>query len=154
MIGKTLAHKCKGYIRLGNNLITIQGNGIVRTISINKKLGVETRRPQVLVCYDVVERLINEKEDLIFKTRPKLFSINTIIISTEKISLLNVKVSKIRINEDSALKQIRTKVVPLTTKPKNFYFKSKISLEDKVYPFIYYHHNQVNIEMDETLAKI
>jgi hypothetical protein len=27
-----------------NNVITIQGNGIVRTISINKKLGRETRK--------------------------------------------------------------------------------------------------------------
>jgi hypothetical protein len=51
-------------------------------------LGVETRRPQVLVCYDVVEGLIDEEEDLIFKTGPKLFSINTIIISDEAISLL------------------------------------------------------------------
>ncbi len=35
----------------GNNVITIQGNGTTKTISIKKKLGVDTRRPQVLVCY-------------------------------------------------------------------------------------------------------
>jgi hypothetical protein len=29
----------------GNNVITIQGNGIIKTISFNKKIGVETRRP-------------------------------------------------------------------------------------------------------------
>jgi hypothetical protein len=48
-------------------------------------------------------------------------------------------VSKIRISEDSNLEQgtsnkIVIKVVPSTTKPKSFYFRSKISLEDKVYP--------------------
>jgi hypothetical protein len=42
-------------------------------------------------------------------------------------------------SEDSNLEQgtsgqIATKVVPSITKPKNFYFISKISLEDKVYP--------------------
>jgi hypothetical protein len=30
--------------------LPIQDNGIVKTISVNKKLGVETRWPQVLVC--------------------------------------------------------------------------------------------------------
>ncbi len=98
---------------------------------------VETRKPQVLVRYDVVEGLIDEEEDLIFKTRPKLFSISTIIISNEKISFLNFRVSKIKISEDSDLEQgtsdqIATKVVTSTTKPKDFYFMSKISLEDKV----------------------
>jgi hypothetical protein len=29
----------------GNNVIIVQGNGIVRTISVNKKLGAKTKRP-------------------------------------------------------------------------------------------------------------
>jgi hypothetical protein len=29
----------------GNNVITIQGNGTIRIISVNKKLRVETKRP-------------------------------------------------------------------------------------------------------------
>jgi hypothetical protein len=48
--------------------ITIQGNGTIRTILVNKKLGVETKRPQVLVCHDLIEGLINEEEDFIFET--------------------------------------------------------------------------------------
>jgi hypothetical protein len=48
-------------------------------------LGIETKQPQVLVCYDLLERLTNEKEDLIFETKPELFSIGTIIISNETI---------------------------------------------------------------------
>jgi hypothetical protein len=41
----------------GNNVITIQGNGIIRTILVNKKLGAKTKRPQVLIVedYDVDE---------------------------------------------------------------------------------------------------
>jgi hypothetical protein len=38
----------------GNNVITVQGNGTVKIISNNRKLGAETRRPQVLVCYDLM----------------------------------------------------------------------------------------------------
>ncbi len=52
----------------GNNVITIQGNGIVKTILVNRKLGIETRRPQVLVYYDLMKGLTNEKEDMVFET--------------------------------------------------------------------------------------
>ncbi len=53
----------------------------LKQLSVNKKLGEETRKPQVFVCYDSMEGLINEEEDLIFETKPKLFTIGTIIIS-------------------------------------------------------------------------
>ncbi len=36
----------------GTNTITIQGIHIVRTIHVTKKLGVQTKRPKVLICYD------------------------------------------------------------------------------------------------------
>ncbi len=63
-------------------------------------MGVETRRPQVFVCYDLLEGLTNEEEDLIFKIKLKLFSIGTIIISKEKISSLSIGILNIRINEE------------------------------------------------------
>jgi 1-aminocyclopropane-1-carboxylate deaminase/D-cysteine desulfhydrase-like pyridoxal-dependent ACC family enzyme len=62
----------------GNNVITIQGNGIVKTILVNKKLGTKTRLPQIFVCYDLLERLTYDEEDMIFDIEPKLFSIGTI----------------------------------------------------------------------------
>jgi hypothetical protein len=71
----------------------------VKTISINKKLGVKTRRLQVLICYDLLEGLTYEEEDLIFEIEPKLFSIGIIIISNDTISLLSIGLSKIIINE-------------------------------------------------------
>ncbi len=41
-----------------------------------------------------------------------------------------------------------------TTKTIEFNVRLEISLEDKVYLETYYHHNQADIEVDETLAKI
>jgi len=43
-----------------------------------------------------MEGLIDEEKDLIFEIEPKLFSIGTIILSKEMISLLNVGVLKIK----------------------------------------------------------
>jgi hypothetical protein len=84
----------------GNNVISVQGNGTIRTISVNKKLGTETRRPQVLVCHKLMEGLIDEEEDLIFETKLELFSIGTIALLEETISLLCVRVSKIKSTEE------------------------------------------------------
>jgi hypothetical protein len=53
----------------GTNIVTIQGIGIIKTIHITKKLGVQTKRPKVLVCYDFHYRIFNEKEDVMFATK-------------------------------------------------------------------------------------
>jgi hypothetical protein len=36
----------------GNNIITIQGNGTIITITVTKHLGAEMRKPLMLLCYD------------------------------------------------------------------------------------------------------
>jgi hypothetical protein len=36
----------------GNNIVTIQGNGMVRTIVMTKHLGVEVKQLNVLLCYN------------------------------------------------------------------------------------------------------
>jgi hypothetical protein len=78
----------------GNNVIIVQSDGIVRIISINKKLRAKTRRPQVLVYYDLLEGIIYEEEDLNFETKPKLFLISTITILNEIVLLLEFQKSK------------------------------------------------------------
>ncbi len=88
-----------------------------------------------------------------------MFSIGIIIISKEIVSLLNIGVLEIKINEKSepqqgTLYQGPIEVVPSTTKTIWFNVRLEISMENKVYTKAYYHHSQVNIEMDETLAKI
>jgi hypothetical protein len=110
----------------GNNVIIIQGNGIIKTILVNEKLGIETKRPQVFVCYDLMERLTNEEEDLIFERKPSLFSIGTITLLEEIISLLNVGVSEIKSTEKSNLEQgtldqIDAEVVPSIVKSKDLF---------------------------------
>jgi hypothetical protein len=134
----------------GNNVITVQGNGTVRTILINKKLGVETKRPQVLVCYDFMEGLIDEEENMIFEIELELFSIGTITISDEIVSLLSVESKlKQRISNKKAIELMAS-----IRKTIEFNVRQEISLEDKVYKETYYHHSQVDIEMDETPIKI
>jgi hypothetical protein len=49
-----------------NNVIIVQGNGTIKTILVNRKLGARTRRPRILVYYDLKEGSIDEEEDLIF----------------------------------------------------------------------------------------
>ncbi len=34
----------------GSNIVTIQGNGTIKTITISKHLGSEVRKPKVLLC--------------------------------------------------------------------------------------------------------
>ncbi len=59
----------------GSNTITIQGNGIVKIITITKHLRSELRKQEVLFYYDYQNDITNEEEDIIFVTKPKLFSI-------------------------------------------------------------------------------
>jgi len=50
------------------NTITIQGIGTIRTILVIKKLGVQTKRPKVPVCYDFHFGLLNDKKDVMCTT--------------------------------------------------------------------------------------
>ncbi len=63
-------------------------------------MGVETKKPRVFVCYDLMEGLTDEEEDLIFKIELELFSIGTIIILEGNFSLLSIGMLKIKINEE------------------------------------------------------
>jgi hypothetical protein len=157
LLGKVWLRNAKVTHDWGNNVITIQGNGIVRTILVNRKLGIKTKRPQVLVCYDLLQRLTYE-EDLIFETKPKLLSIGTITFLQEMVSPLNVRISKIKSTKESnskqrMLNQIVIEVVPSTVKSKDICVKPKVSLEDKVYFETYYHHSQDDIQVDEIPLK-
>jgi hypothetical protein len=62
----------------GSNITTIQGNGTVRIIIVTKQLGGEVRRPYMLLCYNYHDGIRDEEEDIIFVTKPELFSLGTI----------------------------------------------------------------------------
>ncbi len=68
LLGKPWLKDAKVTHDWGNNVIIVQGNGIVKIILVNKKLGAKTKRPQVLIYYDMMEGLTYEEEDLIFET--------------------------------------------------------------------------------------
>jgi hypothetical protein len=55
----------------GNNLISIDGNGTIRTIAITKHLDSNTKRLQVLLCYDFVNIITNEEEKCVVGGRTK-----------------------------------------------------------------------------------
>ncbi len=63
---------------MGEYIVTIQGNGTIRTITITKHLGGEVSRPKVLLCYNYWNGIIDEKEDIIFAIELKMFSIGII----------------------------------------------------------------------------
>jgi len=58
----------------GSNIVTIQGNGIVKIIIITKHLGDEIR-PEMLLCYDYQNGITHEEEDIIFAIKLEWFSI-------------------------------------------------------------------------------
>jgi hypothetical protein len=64
----------------GTNIITIQGNGIVRFIVVTKHLSSQTKRLEVFLCYDFQNGFTKE-EDIAFATYFGLFSIDTISLS-------------------------------------------------------------------------
>ncbi len=66
----------------GNNTITIQGTDTIKIVHVTKKLETPTKQPQALVCYDFHLGIYDEEEDLMFATKPILFSIGTIFVPT------------------------------------------------------------------------
>jgi hypothetical protein len=46
--------------------------------SCDQTLGINLKRPKVLLCFDYHNGIIDEEEDLMFANEPELFSIGTI----------------------------------------------------------------------------
>jgi hypothetical protein len=88
----------------------------------------------------------DEEEDLIFETELELLLIGTITLLEETVSLSSVGVSKIMSIQEydqkqKTVDQTTKEVVLSTMKSKDFCVRLEVSLEDKVYPKIYYHHS-------------
>jgi hypothetical protein len=52
----------------------------IRTIPITKKLGVQTKKPKVLICYDFHFGIFDEEEDMMFAAKLDLISTRTIVV--------------------------------------------------------------------------
>jgi hypothetical protein len=48
--------------------MTIQGNGIVKTIVVSKHLGTKMKRPKMLLCHNYENGITDEEEDIKFAT--------------------------------------------------------------------------------------
>ncbi len=73
----------------GTNIVTIQGIGIIITIPITNKLGIQTKRLEVLVCYDFHSGIFDKEKDVMFAIEFDLFSRGTIIIPSHIKHVLN-----------------------------------------------------------------
>ncbi len=78
----------------GNNLISIEGNGIVHTIAVTKHLNNNTKHLEVLFCYNFVNGVTYEEEGVLLVVELDLFIINTITLP-EFIPKLVLKKKKI-----------------------------------------------------------
>jgi len=47
-----------------NNIVTIQGNGILKTIVVTKCFSNQTKRPKVPLCYEFQNRITNVEKDI------------------------------------------------------------------------------------------
>jgi len=98
----------------GNNIITIQGAGTVKTILVTKKLEAPTKHLEILVCYDFHSKIFDKEEDLMFAIEQGLFSIGIIVIPTSV--WLN---QPIKLITSAGLNLVRqaNKLVELVSKP-------------------------------------
>jgi hypothetical protein len=79
----------------GNNMIIIQGNGTIQTITMSKHLGTNLKRPEVLLCFDYQNGITNEEEDMMFANELELFSIGTITFPLETLEIMVVTTTQI-----------------------------------------------------------
>jgi hypothetical protein len=65
LFGRPWLKNAKVIHNWGNNLIIIEGNGVIRMILVTKHLDVNTKRPKVLLCYDFANGM--RKRNLSFR---------------------------------------------------------------------------------------
>jgi hypothetical protein len=66
LLGKPWLRDAKVARDWGSNIVTIQRNVTIRTITITKHLGGEITKLKNLVCYDYQNGIIYDEEDIIF----------------------------------------------------------------------------------------
>jgi hypothetical protein len=73
----------------GNNLITIEGNGTMWTIAITKHLDNNTKCPKVLLCYNLMEGVIDEEEKILLATKTNIYARDYHIITIKNSQCCN-----------------------------------------------------------------
>jgi hypothetical protein len=138
----------------GCNIVTLQGDGIVKTITFTKHLGGEVRRPEVLLCYNYQNGITNEKEDIIFAIEPKLFSIGTINLFETIQYVKTIDVGIMDTYVKTSISERGFEIQSIEKKIHGNKYEPEVTLEDKVYLEMYYKHQLRTVIVDETLIKI
>jgi hypothetical protein len=61
-LGRPWLRDVKMAVNWGSNIITLQGDGIIKIITITKHLGGEVRKLEVLLCYNYQNGITYEKK--------------------------------------------------------------------------------------------
>jgi hypothetical protein len=80
LLGQPWLHNAHVTHDWGNNLITIEGNGTMQTITITKHLDNNTKCLEVLLCYDLMEGITYKEEEIFLVVKPNVFMLRTIIL--------------------------------------------------------------------------
>jgi hypothetical protein len=59
-------------------MVTIEGNGTIKTIYVSKYLSGNIKRPQTIINYNFIEGVAYEEEKVMSSSKPNLFSIGMI----------------------------------------------------------------------------
>lgn len=97
---------------LGNKIVTIKGNGTIKTIFVNQRIGPCPKLPEVLVCYNLAKGSTDKEEDKLLQTEEDLFAVGKIILS----SILGDLTGQARQN---VIKQVQLTCHDLLTSHKN-----------------------------------
>ncbi len=135
----------------GSNIVTIQGNWIIKTIKVTKYLGGELRRPKMLLCYNYQNGIIYE--DIIFAIEPK-FSIGIVSLLETIQSMKTTDVEIMDIDVNIIISKQEFKVHNINKKIAGSKYELEVALEDKAYPKMQYNHQPRSVAMDETPTKI
>jgi hypothetical protein len=132
----------------GTNTITKQGTDIVRIIFVTNKLGIQTKRREVLVCYVFHFGIFNDEKDVMFATKLDLFSIGTITIPIHIKHVLKPVCIPNIIKAKLILKQLITLVDVLVMK-----LTIPLDIIKQHLTKIFFHLEVGKIIIDETLAR-
>jgi hypothetical protein len=80
LLGQPCLHNAHVIHDWAKNLIIIESNGMVLTIVVTKHLDSNTKRPQVLLCYDMMEGVIDKEAKILLIIKLDLFMLGTITL--------------------------------------------------------------------------
>ena len=78
LLGRPWLRNAKVIHDWANDQIQIIGNGIVKTMKINRQLGYEAVTPHTLVCYNFAEGITDDEETILLAADPTLQLVGTI----------------------------------------------------------------------------